>query len=326
MPIKILRSKEEIDQILKDPACRSLGGGGSFLKSFQWAEFQKSYGRKYWHLYEENTDSLAVLFKQGAVGVNYFYSPRGKLTRELLEEVAKLAKQEHCVFLRIDPENEIENLRNEYKLIKTKDVQPQNSWVLKLDKDSEKLLSDMKSKTRYNIRLAQKKKLEVLRSTDIKDLGIFCKLSEKTAKRQKIRIHPKSYYQKMFKAFQEGELNLYLARANNQVIAANMVIFFGKWATYLHGSTSDKYRNLMAPYMLQWQAILDAKERGCKYYDFGGVAPAGQEDHPWSGITRFKMGFDGERFTYPVSYDIVFKPVKYRLYQLLRLLNQVVRK
>lgn len=319
MSVKILNTKNEINEL-------AIKTGGQFLKSFHWAEFQRSCGRKVWHLFDDEADSLLVLIKQGAMGVNYLYSPRGVLTEALLQEVSGLARKNNSVFLRIDPENNLESFKSEYTLVETKDTQPKDCWALKLDKTSEELMAGMKSKTRYNIRLAQKKKVEVIRSTDIKDVGIFYKLSEKTAKRQKIRIHPKEYYVKMFKKMSEDNLiSLYFAKYEKDVLAANLVINFGQWATYLHGSTSDKYRNLMAPYLLQWQAVLDAKEKGILYYDFGGISPEGKENHSWAGITRFKMGFGGDRFTHPSSYDIVFRSAKYRLYRLLRLINQVIR-
>ena len=120
-------------------------------------------------------------------------------------------------------------------------------------------------------------------------------------------------------------ISIYLAKYKDKVLAANLIISYGKYTTYLHGATSDNYRNVMAPYLLQWQAILDAKNNGYKHYDFGGVAPEGDENHSWSGITKFKLGFGGKRFTYPDSYDIVFKSTLYRLYKLLRFINQAFR-
>ncbi len=157
---------------------------------------------------------------------------------------------------------------------------------------------------------------------------IFWKLLEQTTKRDKFRPHPKNYYQKMLGTLSEVEspnisaisggstsenksvAKLFLAEYQNKIIAANIVIFFGNRATYLHGASDFEYRNLMAPYLLHWQQILEAKKGGLSEYDFWGI-----DEKKWPGLTRFKKGFGGKELEYIGAWDLVFDKKLYRVYK-----------
>src|SRR3989344_1829768 len=105
------------------------------------------------------------------------------------------------------------------------------------------------------------------------------------ARRQGIHLHNQEYYWKMLEILgEQAGAKLYLAERQDKIIAANIVVYCGERAYYLHGATSDQNKNLMAPYWLQWQAILDAKAAGKKFYDFWGVSASKKS---WQGITRF---------------------------------------
>jgi lipid II:glycine glycyltransferase (peptidoglycan interpeptide bridge formation enzyme) len=127
----------------------------------------------------------------------------------------------------------------------------------------------------------------------------------------------------MFNNMPEKMMQLYVATYNDEVIATNIVSFYNNTATYLHGATSDKYRNMMAPFLLQWQAILDAKQNNCQWYDFGGVF-LDTEDNGKKGITRFKKGFSPktEIFKTEGSYDIILSEFKYKTYHILQLFKK----
>jgi len=88
------------------------------------------------------------------------------------------------------------------------------------------------------------------------------------------------------------------------------------WGIYYYGASDNHYRKVMAPYLLQWEAIKESKKRGCKYYDFLGIAPEGAVNHPWAGVTQFKGKFGGEVVDYPKAKDLVLKPFWYFLYKL----------
>jgi lipid II:glycine glycyltransferase (peptidoglycan interpeptide bridge formation enzyme) len=236
-------------------------------------------------------------------------------------------------------------------------MQPKEILVMDITKSEEELLAEMKPKTRYNIKLSQKHGVSVKVISNFKlqisnqaqnpndqnklDSGSgagmankyieeFIRLVKITTKRDKITPHPENYYRKMFEAIPGDILKLYAAEYQNKVIAANLMIFFGKTATYLHGASDNKQRNLMAPYLLQWQAIKDAKKTGCEKYDFGGIKSSGptaldrnnlkRSDRygSWSGITKFKLGFapNIKPIEFPGCYDIIINPMKYKLYRI----------
>jgi len=108
---------------------------------------------------------------------------------------------------------------------------------------------------------------------------------------------------------------MFIAELGGKIIAANMVVFFGDTVTYVHGASSNQYRNIMAPHVLQWRQIQAAKKEGYKYYDFWGVAPEGQEKHHWAGITRFKKSFGGKGVSYLGAYDLILDKFWYTLYK-----------
>jgi len=288
-----------------------------FLQSEEWREFQEKTGKQTFHM-ERNGIGINVIEHKLPVVGKYFYIPRG----EFFEELIELAKKEKIGWIRFDPKNEksIKNL----KVVKAPhDMQPKETFVIDIKKSEEQLLSEMKPKTRYNINLAQKKGIAI--NSSIKYVDDFLRLVRMTAERKGIKFHPEDYYRKMIETIPENILKLYVAEYNNKVIAANLVVFSGKTAIYLHGATDDEYRNVMAPYLLQWQAIKDAKNSGCERYDFGGVKTTGV-NNSWSGITKFKLGFSQvtKSVEFLGSYDIIINPIKYFFYRIIQRIKSIL--
>ena len=326
----------------------------SFLQSWQWGQFNCALGKKIWRLAiiddslfkgkvsSSNLVAVALIIKYNLpFGKSYLYCPRGPVVDEsgtfdmLFNEIKKIAKEEKSFFLKIDPPIELSqkcfsNFRRSFS-----EVQPKDTLILDLEKSEEDLSREMKQKTRYNVRLAKKKGVEVkdykLGITDQgefrKKLDFFWDLTEETSKRDKFISHNKEYYQKMLESLNDEDRSLdnkqnlyarlYLAEYEKKIIAANIVLYFGDLAVYLHGSSSSKYRNLMAPYLLQWKQVQDAKTQGYKKYDFWGITIGG-ENKNWQGITRFKKGFGGKEKSYIGSYDLVFDNIKYWVYKFIR--------
>ena len=330
----------------------------SLLQSFKWGEFQEVLGRKIWKLVMKKENQwliLSLVVKHNLpMGRSYLYCPQGPIfqnreykienTELLFDKIKELAKKEKAIFLRIDPAisisaygGPVEGWQNsvfppmadqpkagkiqELGLIKTKkEIQPKDTLILDITKSEDELLSHMHHKTRYNIRLAERKGVKVRQSTDSKDIDIFWHLMLKTAQREKFKSHSREYYKKQLEVLgKEGLVKLFLAEYQGKIIASNIVSFFGSKATYLHGASLYQYREVMAPHLLQWQAILEAKKQGCTSYDFWGIAPKDSSDHPWAGITRFKKGFGGKEIHYIGAHDLVFQPIWYKLYNLAKL-------
>lgn len=191
------------------------------------------------------------------------------------------------------------------------DVQPPDTVLLSLVPEEEALLAAMKSKWRYNIRLAEKKGVRV-EQKDEEGLPLFYELLKETAQRDGIAIHDIDYYQALFrhkKEYRDGQLDLrlYLAYYQEFCLAGIIVLFWKGTATYLYGASSNQYRNYMAPYALQWKAIRDARASGCTTYDFFGIPPSADPHHPMAGLYLFKTGFGGEIIHRPGSWDYPYK-------------------
>ena len=124
------------------------------------------------------------------------------------------------------------------------------------------------------------------------------------------------HYKNILSIFaKENAAALGIAYYEDKPIAANLVTFYGDAATYLHGGTEHSHRNLMAPYLLQWETIQEAKQRGLHWYDLGGAAVTRGKIKEWAGITRFKEGFGGTLTDMGETYDVVFNRAWYALYK-----------
>lgn len=307
---------------------------GSFLQSFEWGEFQKSLQKKIWRFEIKGSSKVlaeALIVKETfPFGKSLFYIPFGpcfsqelflkskkEILKLILKELKKIAKKEKAIFLKIEPVSPLPKMSEAINSFKR--FQPQQTLLLNLKDKEEEIFKQFHQKTRYNIRLAERKGIEVILKENLRFskgqatnnyFNTFYKLVQKTAKRDKFTPYPKAYYQKLL---EKTGVCLFLAKYKEKIIAANIVVFFGKEAIYLHGASNYKYRKLMAPHLLQWVQIKEAKKRKCEIYDFWGI-----DEKKWLGITRFKKSFGGEEFQYPQGKDFVFSNFWYRTYQVLR--------
>ncbi|EKE25399.1 MAG: methicillin resistance protein [uncultured bacterium] len=312
-----------------------------FLMSVEWLKFQKAIGRNTHRVRRDNFLAGIIEHNLPIVG-NYFYCPRGPVFFESeanqissfksqVDDFIGLAKKENIGWIRIEPTNEkmlnlIKDSIDEKVMRAPHDMQPKEIFVMSISKTEDKLLEEMKSKTRYNINLARKKGVIIKSSLDVskevknKYVEEFLRLTQEMAARNGISAHAQNYYRKMIESFPEEMLVIYVAEYEGNIIAANLMLFHGKCATYLHGASGNENRNVMAPFLLQWQAILDAKKRNCESYDFGGVQTEGVKHQKHSdlvGVTNFKLGFSPNTKTieFPGSYDIIINPKRYWMYR-----------
>lgn len=202
------------------------------------------------------------------------------------------------------------------------DVQPPDTVLLDLSPSSDALLAAMKPKWRYNIRLAQRKGVSVTAyragsSTEqelVSALDVFYGLYETTAMRDGIAIHAREYYLDLLRRSDARNcVTLYIARHEDDNLAAIITLFCAREAVYLYGASGNVKRNLMPAYLLQWTAINDARSFGSAVYDFYGMPPTDDESHPMHGLYLFKTGFGGRVVHRPGSFDVPASPL-YGLY------------
>ena len=297
----------------------------TFLHSWNWGEFQKEMREKVWRfgVFEGETliaVSLVVLVR--AKRGSFLLIPHGPVLQSsaalsevmevLLVEFKKMATQENVSFIRVNPisERSEENTLVFKKLGFTPapiQMHPESSWKLDITPSLEELLSHMRKTTRYLIKKTAKDTNIVIRqSSDIKDIETFSKLHNTVSSRQNFVPFSLGYFVKEFSTFfRDNEVSLFIATYKGEVAAASFVVFWSGIGFYHHAVSVSKFAKLSIPYLLQWEAIQEAKRRGCTVYDFWGyVSPKENPSHPWAGPTLFKMGFGGGAHLYVKTQDL----------------------
>lgn len=286
----------------------------SFLQSQTWEAFQQAVG------FETARVNGALLIKKPLIfGKSYWYCPRADVD---VERVRQLAARDGVIFLRIDPLTETHLASFSYAVRRVTHVQPPQTIVVGLQQSEDMVLQQMHAKTRYNIRLGQRKGVTV-RIAGADEFPTFWRLMQDTAERDQFRGHGQRYYRTMVETCAAGDadmfVRMYVAEYAGAVIAAGLFAFYGSMVTYVHGASSNQHRNVMAPYALHWQVMRDAKHMGYTQYDLYGI-----DEKKWPGVTRFKRGFGGEEVTRPETHDVLFNRIWYSGYQLVRRLRRAV--
>jgi peptidoglycan pentaglycine glycine transferase (the first glycine) len=314
---------------------------GSFLQSSIWRDLLEKRNLRIWQLAvidKQETIAVCLAYENKLpLGRSYLYSPKGPIFADGLEDklrhealgliLSKLrdvtiaTKKRHEIFYKLEP-SEPKDLLSEF--IKSHDSQPRDTLILNLKPEQKELLADMHAKTRYNIALAKRKGVEVRFSNKEEDIKYFLKLVGNTAKRNQISSHSAEHYRLLWQTLLEHRAGqLCIAKVNNQVVAVNIVLRFGPAVTYLHGASDYSFRKYMAPHLLQWETIKQAKDLGYGFYDFWGIAPEDGSKPGWSGFTRFKKGFGGQIIMSPGAHNFVYDKNWYSIYSLMRKLRRL---
>ncbi len=211
----------------------------------------------------------------------------------------KIAKDNNCVYTLVESYEKVNNPTQN----PIKQIVPRHTVILDLKLKEEDILAKMHPKGRYNIKLAQKKGVTIQESSDISD---FYQILQETATRDGFAINAQSYYQLFLDHLgHENKAKLFMAYYEDKPIAGILNAYFNKTAIYYYGASSNQYRNLMAPYLLQWHGILDAKKNGYHHYDFLGVADPLNPKDPLQGVTYFKQKFGATPAEWPASKVII---------------------
>lgn len=204
-------------------------------------------------------------------------------------------------------------------------ILPTNTLYISLETDTATILERMKPKTRYNIKLSQKKGVTV-RIADIGDLHIWYKLYSDTAQRNGLNLNDIKYFEAILTTRADStkspaEVYYLIAECDKTPLAAMFLVISGQRGSYLYGASSSINRNFMATYALQWEAIKISKEKGCIEYDMFGISPKNDISHPLYGLYRFKTGFGGEVFHSLGCWDYFFDKEKYQQFMGTEMVN-----
>lgn len=309
------------------------------LQTSAWGDLKTSFG---WVVHRiavttpdnpTNKTGAQVLIRKLPLGLSMAYIPKGPVGdnwQTLWPEIDRLCRKNRAIFLKVEPDQwQISNrvpidvaqdTLPGFKLSQ-QSIQPPRTLLVDLSGAEETVLANMKQKTRYNIKLAQKKGVLVQPSADVE---AFYHLLTVTGQRDQFGVHNLEYYQKAYELFHpRGLCEMLHAVYQGELLAGMMVFTFGKRAWYLYGASGSDHRDRMPTYLLQWEAMRWARGRGCTEYDLWGVPDACEDtleayftqrnDGLW-GVYRFKRGFGGRLVRASGPFDRVYQPLLYKLY------------
>lgn len=293
----------------------------NFLQSWNWGETHQILHHKifrfgFWE--EEKLKGIVLLIRQEAKRGTYLECPGGPVIdwqkaayfQWFVQVIKEVGLREGCSFVRVRPQI----LKNEESQKKFRDtgflkapmhLHAQDTWILEITKEEEALLREMRKTTRYLIKKAIREKVKVIQSTDEKDVKILYDLQKETAERHDFVPFPLDFFQAHFRAFtKDNQIKIFKAIYQEQILSIAMIIFYAEKAIYHYSASSLAFPKIPASYLVQWEAIKEAKKRNCKIYDFWGVAPEDNPKHRFAGVTLFKKGFGGFAVSYLPAQDL----------------------
>jgi lipid II:glycine glycyltransferase (peptidoglycan interpeptide bridge formation enzyme) len=305
------------------------------MQSWAWGEARKKMGIEVLRIGEFSKDQLETVYQITFHKIPYTnfkigYLPRSVFpSKNALEFITDYCKKNNIIFVKIEPyvfkkqfnNRTIEQFSN--LAISSHPLFPSWSQILNLHLSEEELLKKMHPKTRYNIRLAQKKGIIIKEMNNEKGFEIFSKLYFETCKRQKYFGHTKKYHQLIWESLKNNISHILIAFYNDIPLAAYELFNFNKVFYYTYGGSSEQYRNLMPANLLMWETIKSGKKLGAEYLDmWGSLPPKYNDKDPWSGFTRFKQGYGTEFVEFIGSYDLIINPFVYKIYNLIYKLRE----
>jgi len=326
--------------------------GAHALQTWQWSQVKSKFGwESFPLLWRDDQDTIiaaALVLRRRISGAGFamrmsvMYAPRGPLldwsdpalVRQVLGDLQSFARRQGAIFIKIDPDLPVGYgvpgeegtahhpagqtvqimLSSTGWVFSDEQIQFRNTVEVGLNEDEEALLIRMKSKTRYNIRLAERRGVTV-RQGDSSDIALLYQMYAHTAVRDDFLIRNKHYYQVVWKTFFEAGLaKPLIAEVNGQPVGAVIIFLFAQRAWYFYGMSLDEHREKMFTYRLQWEAMLFARSAGCHTFDMWGAPDTFNEDDPLWGVYRFKDGFGGRVVRTIGAWDYPARPLIFRLY------------
>jgi len=308
------------------------------LQTGEWGELKSSFGWKPVRLVSGQA-GVQILFRKLPLGFTVGYIPKlaisfqpSALSQEFWREIDSVCKKNRAIFLKLELDlwndqrldtlalSEVEGWSAAFRS-SPHNIQPPRTIIVDIKDSEDEILAGMKQKTRYNIRLAEKKGVTV-RAWD--DIASFHKMMLLTGGRDGFGVHSLEYYKRAYELLQPRQMGeLLLAEYEGKPLAALFVARNGNRAYYLYGASTDAERNRMPTYLLQWEAVKWAKAHGCEEYDLWGVPDEDESvleanfetrnDGLW-GIYRFKRGFGGQLKRAVQAQDRVYNPFLYWAY------------
>lgn len=335
--IKEITSKNEWEHFLQSEK----NSYYPFFQSWNWGLVQEAMGHRVWRMgifEEKKLEGVAQIIYVQAKRGHYLHLRHGpvvtpfnkKVFKKLLDYVIGLAQGKKCSFIRMSPTIQTKLVDNallrEMRLrnAPVHRVDAEECWVLDITKSEEAILGDMRKSHRYLIKkmISEKgvgNKVKIVQTKNLKDIEKFLPLYKNLSKRK--HFVPHRGIREEFEIFGKDDQEvLFLAnlpagrQGDKKIIAGALVAFVGESAIYRHSASDENYRDISAMYLLLWEAILEAKRRDKKSFNFWGIAPLAKPNHPWAGLTMFKTGFGGSRMEFLHTQDLPLTLVYWKTY------------
>lgn len=297
-----------------------------FLQSWNYGEICRKMGEEVLRLglfENKKIVGIAQVIITRAKRGTYLFCPYGPVFTSwkieyfsvLLSYLKKVALAKKAQFIRISPflENTLKNKKffENLKFVNAPmHVLAETTWLLDLSKTEDELLREMRKTTRNLIRRAEKEKIEVKAGTGDSAVQEFIKLHAETKMKHKFTPYPDNFFRNQTRIFREdNQILVFNAYFKENIVSSAIVMFYGKMAAYHHGANSIRFQKIPASYLVQWQAIKEAKRRGLAFYNFWGVSPDPKKPHPISGVSLFKRGFGGYQHELLHCQDLPLSPL-----------------
>lgn len=309
------------------------------LQSWEWGEFREKTGVQIVRLGKFEGQNLTAGYQITFHKIPKFdfyvgYLPKSEMPdKKLFEALLTLGKEKRAIFIKLEPGVGAPiSLENKPSLAKQKLIdfllssgcvygRPQftkYTFQIDLAKSEEELLRQMHSKTRYNVRLAQKKGVEVSENNSDEAFEVYLDLTFETTKRQRFYAHTREYHRKMWQVLRPaGMAHLLTAKYEGKILVAWILFEFNKVLYYPYGASSSENREVMASNLMMWEAMRLGKKLGCETFDLWGcLGPDPNPRDPWFGFHRFKAGYGPILIEFLGTFDFVIDQPKYRVYKL----------
>ncbi len=298
------------------------------LQSWEWGEFRERTGVRVLRLGSFEGKNIVSGFQLTLHLIPYLgyvvgYFPRGPLpNKPMLESLQRIGKSEKCLFIKMEPNVGPHQQTREFLITngarQGKSLFPQYTFQLDLNPSEEELMAKMKEKTRYNVRLAQKAGVTVREDNSDQAFETYLKLTLETTKRQGFYAHGENYHRLMWQVLKpSGIAHLLTATYQGKILVTWILFLFNSVLYYPYGASSTENREVMASNLMMWEAMRWGKLNGAKLFDlWGALGPNPNPKDPWYGFHHFKEGYGGNLVEFIGTYDLVFNPLLYSVYNL----------
>lgn len=306
------------------------------LQSWEWGDFRKQTGVEVvrWGIYDKNVliepVSITIHPLPGPFTIGYL--PKGFFpTHNQVKVLKEVAREYRCIFIKVEPMVETKgrgevNKLNKLGFVSGRPLFTKYNFILNLKPTEEELLGKMKSKTRYNIRLAERRGVRVEIDNSDQAFEKYLELTVTTTKRQKFYAHSPEYHRAMWNALRKSKMvHLIKATYKKETLTTWLLFIFNNTLYYPYGASSNKYRNLMASNLVMWEAIRYGKSRKLRQFDmWGALGPSASQKDPWYGFHRFKKSYGARQVEYVGTYDYVAKPILYWIFRVVNSLRWII--